>query len=290
MTDSNPAIGKSITADGYKVNYIEEGTGEPVILIHGAGAGVTAWVNWRHTMPTLARTHRAIALDMLGFGYTDFARGAVYSKEVWVDFLKSFIDALGLEKVSFIGNSFGGAMTLAFATRYPERVKNFVLMGAAGLSFDVKATAIFVNSETKVAPALTFVYQPSLENMRALVARFYYNRELLGDQFDEIVEHRHRLSLRPGAQENSQKMFPGTAQDTMNMLSSPAEKIAKIPHKVLVVHGREDHAVPVGSAIRMNELIARSQLHIFGQCGHWAMMEHRDRFNALISQFFNEKD
>src|SRR5271154_1325754 len=136
MTQTDPAIGKSVTADSYKVNYVEQGAGEPVILIHGAGAGVTGWINWRHTMPALAPTHRAIAIDMLGYGYSDHAKDGVYSTPIWVDFLKSFIDALGLDKVSLVGNSFGGAMTIAFAARYPERVKNFVLMGAAGLKFD----------------------------------------------------------------------------------------------------------------------------------------------------------
>ena len=242
-------------------------------------------------MPALTPTHRAIAIDMLGYGYTDHARGGVYSTPIWVDFLKAFIDALGFEKVSFVGNSFGGAMTLAFAVRYPERVKNFVLMGAAGLKFNVKANVIFAGPEKKVVPALNFKFVPSLENMRTLVRQFYYNPDLVdGVELEEIVEHRHRLSIRPSEQEDRRKMFPGTPQDTMDMLSTPDDQIAAIPHKVLICHGREDNAVPVRSAVRMNELILRSQLHVFGQCGHWAMMEHRDRFNALISQFFNEKD
>jgi len=58
--DTNSEIGKSITADGYKVNYLEMGTGEPLILIHGSGAGVTAWVNWNRTLPALAQTHRGL--------------------------------------------------------------------------------------------------------------------------------------------------------------------------------------------------------------------------------------
>src|SRR5271170_1045985 len=224
--DTNPEIGKSITADGYKVNYHEMGTGEPVILIHGSGAGVTAWVNWNRTLPSLSQTHRVIALDMLGFGHTDHARGDVYSNDVWVEFLKAFLDALGLEKVSFVGNSYGGAMTLAFATRYPERVKNFVLMGAAGLDYDV-------------GPAINkgFKYEPSLENMRILLSRFYYDKSLLTD---DLVEVRHRASLRPAVHETFRKMFPGTGQEIIASISTPAEQIAKIPHKVLVVHGRED--------------------------------------------------
>jgi pimeloyl-ACP methyl ester carboxylesterase len=274
--DAIPEIGKSIVADGYKVNYLELGMGDSVIMIHGAGPGATAWANWNRTLPALAQTHRAIALDMLGFGHSDRARGDVYSTEIWVEYLRSFLDALGLERASFIGSSYGGAMTLAFAARYPERVKNFVLTGAVGLNYDV-------------GPDLNegFAYEPSLENMRTLLSGFYYDNSLLAD---DLVEARYRASIRPGVQETDRKMFPGSGQEIIRNLSTPDDKIAAIPHKVLICHGREDVFVPVSNAIRMNELIARSQLHIFGQCGHDAQFEHRDRFNALIRQFFNEKD
>lgn len=271
-----PDIGRSIVAGGYRTNYHDMGEGDPVVLIHGAAAGVTSWANWRFTLPAIARTHRAIALDMLGFGYSDHARGQVYTKDIWVEHLKAFLDALGLEKVTLVGNSFGGAMTIAFAARYPDRVKDFVLMGAAGLDFEL-------------LPALAnaWGYEPSLEAMRDMVRQFAYDPGLISD---DIVEIRYRASIQPGVQEAFSAMFPEPRRQRIRDLSTPEDQIAALPHKALIIHGREDKFVPLSCGLRFNELIARSQLHIFGQCGHWAQIEHMARFHALVGQFINEED
>ena len=273
---ANSEIGRSIVAGGYRTNYHDMGEGEPVVLIHGAAAGVTSWANWRFTLPAIAQTHRAIALDMLGFGYSDHARGQTYAKDIWVEHLKAFLDALGLDKVTLVGNSFGGAITIAFAARYPERVKNFVLMGAAGLDFDLGP-----------ALAMAWGYEPSLDTMRELVRLFAYDPKLISE---DIVEIRYRASIQPGVQQAFSAMFPEPRQDRIHDLSTPEEQIAALPHKALIIHGREDRFVPVSCGIRFNQLIARSQLHILGQCGHWAQIEHMARFHALVSQFINEKD
>ena len=71
MSNSDPEIGKSVIAAGLKTNYLEAGEGEPVILIHGSGPGVTAYANWRFTIPPLAQKYRVLAPDIAGFGYTE---------------------------------------------------------------------------------------------------------------------------------------------------------------------------------------------------------------------------
>lgn len=71
MTENNPEIGLHIDADGIRTNYHHVGSGEPVLLIHGSGPGVSAWANWRMTLPALAKRYRVIAPDMVGFGFTE---------------------------------------------------------------------------------------------------------------------------------------------------------------------------------------------------------------------------
>ncbi len=67
---SSPEIGQSITAGGLNINYHDHGTGFPVLMIHGSGPGVSAWVNWRLVIPELAKDRRVLAPDMAGFGFT----------------------------------------------------------------------------------------------------------------------------------------------------------------------------------------------------------------------------
>ena len=119
---TNPEIGERIDVGGIGTNYIVTGEGYPLILIHGSGPGVTAYANWRGVLPDFGKHFRCYAPDTLGFGYTDFpADIAGFAMDRWVAHLIGFMDALGIEKAHFIGNSYGGALTLALATHHPER-------------------------------------------------------------------------------------------------------------------------------------------------------------------------
>ncbi len=75
--EDNPEIGATVQAGGIATNYHDSGSGEPVLLLHGSGPGVTAWANWRTVLPALARDFRVIAPDMVGFGYTGRPADAV---------------------------------------------------------------------------------------------------------------------------------------------------------------------------------------------------------------------
>src|ERR1700730_11380000 len=123
----NPEIGLQIRAADLDTNYHDQGVGEPVLLIHGSGPGVTAWANWRLTMPALARTRRVIAPDIAGFGYTERRPDTRYDMDFWVAHLTGLLDALDIEQTDLVGNSLGGALALAMAVRYPQRVRQLVL-------------------------------------------------------------------------------------------------------------------------------------------------------------------
>ena len=134
-TQSSPEVANSIDIGDYTLNYHDQGEGEAVLLIHGSGPGVTSWANWRGIIPDLSERLRVIAPDMLGFGYSKCPDDKVLDTDAWVESLISLLDALQIERASIVGNSFGGAIALALAKKYPERANKLVLMGAAGLSF-----------------------------------------------------------------------------------------------------------------------------------------------------------
>lgn len=272
MSDNdNPEVGRRITAAGLETNYHDVGEGEPVVLLHGSGPGVTAWANWRLTIPPLAQRYRVVAPDVTGFGYTDKTPDDRYDMDRWVAHLTGFLDALELRSVHLIGNSFGGALALALAVRHPDRAKRLVLMGAAGLEFEL-------------TPGLDAVwgYEPSLENMRELIRLFAYDQSLASD---ELAEMRYRASIRPGVQESYSRMFPAPRQEGIRRIAQDEAAVAALPHEALIVHGREDLVIPPRSSHRLHQLIDRSQLHVFGRCGHWTQIEQADRFVDLVASF-----
>src|SRR3546814_393551 len=135
MTNANAEVGRMVRAGSIDTNLHDVGAGKPVLLVHGSGPGVTAWANWRTVMPELSRRRRVIAPDMVGFGFTERPQGIRYGLDTWVEHLVGILDAMELDRVDFVGNSFGGGLSLAFAIRFPHRVRRLVLMGSAGVSF-----------------------------------------------------------------------------------------------------------------------------------------------------------
>ena len=272
---SNPEIGQSITAAGIRTNYHDSGgAGAPVLLIHGSGPGVSAWANWRLVMPALAQQARVIAPDMVGFGYTERPQDFVYNMDAWVRQAVGLLDALGIERTDLVGNSFGGGLSLALAIAHPERVRRLVLMGSAGVSFPL----------TEGLDAV-WGYTPSVENMRAIMDYFAFDQGLMSD---DLARLRFEASIRPGFQESFAAMFPAPRQRWIEALASAEADIRALPHQALVIHGREDRVIPLATSLTLSSWIQRSQLHVYGQCGHWTQIEHAARFARLVGDFLAE--
>lgn len=271
-----PEIGLEIIAAGYRTNLHDQGQGFPLLMIHGSGPGVTAWANWRGVIPLLAQSRRVIAPDMLGFGYSERPADAHYNQQRWVEHAIGVLDALGIEQTDVVGNSFGGGLALALAIQHPQRVRRLVLMGSVGVSFPL-------------TPGLDAVwgYTPSLDNMRHLLDLFAYDRSRVND---ELAELRYQASIRPGFQESFAAMFPPPRQNGVDNLASSEADIRALPHEALIIHGREDQVIPLQASLTLAQWLQRSQLHVFGQCGHWTQIEHAERFVRLVDNFLAEAD
>lgn len=271
---SNPEIAGSVMAAGIRTNVHDVGSGHPVLLIHGSGPGVSAWANWRLVMPELAQQARVIAPDMVGFGFTDRPEGQPYDMDAWVAQAVGVLDALGIAKTDLVGNSFGGALALALAIRHPQRVRRLVLMGSVGVPFAI----------TKGLDDV-WGYEPSFENMRSILDVFAYDRNLVND---ELARLRYEASIRPGFQESFSAMFPAPRQRWVDAMCSAEADIRALPHQTLIIHGRDDQVIPLSTSLTLSQWIARSQLHVFGQCGHWTQIEHAARFARLVRDFLAE--
>jgi 2-hydroxymuconate-semialdehyde hydrolase len=273
---ASPEVGTTIVAGGIPTNLHDLGSGDPILLLHGSGPGVTAWANWRLVIPALAEEFRVVAPDIVGFGFTERPDGVSYDLDTWTTHAVGVLDALGIEQAHVVGNSFGGSLALALAIRHPERVNRLVLMGSVGVPFDI-------------TPGLDAVwgYEPSVENMRSLLHLFAYDTSLTGG---DLAELRYRASIRPGVQEAFAAMFPAPRQASVDAMTHAAEDIRAIPHPTLVVHGRDDEVIPLANSLALLELIDNAQLHVYGHCGHWTQIEHADEFRVLIAAFFRRPE
>ena len=121
----NPSLSpRTIQIKGHTIFYVAKGEGDPLLLIHGYGAGF--WV-WEKQMDSLSRDYKVYALDIIGYGYSDRPK-IEYTPEAYIHFLRDFMDGLGIERASLIGNSMGGGIAWAAAALFPERVKKLILI------------------------------------------------------------------------------------------------------------------------------------------------------------------
>lgn len=265
--------GKFVSTGSFRTHYIEDGSGDPVILLHGGGAGADGFSNWTTCLPLFAKRRRAIAPDLVGFGHTDKPdpSGFTYSQDARNTQIIAFIEALGLERVSIVGNSMGGATALGVAMRRPDLVENLVLMGSAGIP-------------SAPSPELGAIlnYDFTLDGMRRIIAALANPDFVAGE---DQVRYRYELSVEP-ATRAAYTATMGWVRDN-GFGYSPGE-IQKVTTRTLVVNGKDDLVVPIASAYRFLELLENSTGYLIPQCRHWAMIEYPEVFSSVALDFLDE--
>lgn len=266
---------KFVQAGKLKIHYVEAGTGDPVICIHGGGPGASGWSNFKQNLPALSEHFRTMLIDLPQFGQSDKPVIEGSRLAFWAGTMRDFLDALGLEKAHFVGNSMGGGTSAKTAIDYPDRVDRLVLMGAAG-----HGNSLFTPSPTEGIRALRSYYDgPSPERMRALIKLFMSDQSRVTD---EVVKERYESSVDPDILDlHRRERAAGATAGAENV----AADLHKIRARTLIIWGADDRFVPLDGGLAFLRGIKGSQLHVFSDCGHWAQAEHADEFDRLVIDF-----
>ena len=123
--------------------------------------------------------------------------------------------------------------------------------------------------------------------MREAMSVMAHNQALVTD---ELVEMRYRATLREGAQEMFERVFPRPHQRWLDAQALPIGALEAITNEVLLIHGRDDRVVPPEVSWNLSRYLPNSQLHVISRCGHWTMMEHPRRFRQLVENFLAEEN
>lgn len=276
----------SVQAAGFRTFVYRAGTGrEPAVLfLHGSGPGVSAWANWRFALPVLGQRFDCIAPDLVGFGQSEHPDPPPSGMRAWMDTwlrqLVALLDEFGIAQAHVVGNSMGGAIALHLLWRHSKRVRSAVLMGTIGVPFQI----------TEGLDGTWGYYDhPSLERLTQIFRWFVYDPERVGGDLESIARQRYESTLDPDARRSFAAMFPPPRQRHVDELVVPDEVLARVDHRVLLIHGRDDRIVPLDTSLYLLDRLPRVQLHVFGQCSHWTQIEYRDQFNRLVSDFLAEE-
>ena len=276
MNQQFEGMGKTMVAAEHRTNYHEVGRGQPLFLLHGSGPGVSGWGNWKGVMAELGERFHVIVPDIAGFGFTEFKPESKYDIKLWVRHLVGIMDTLGIEKASFVGNSFGGALAIGLALFDKSRVDRIVLLGTPAGEFE---------QTPGLRSAAT--YEPSMDAMEAAMRLFPYDQSIITP---EMIRSRYEASARPGAQDALKRLVPQPNPDGPTIVKGfPAAAVAAIEAPVLVLHGREDRVVPPQCGLLLAQNIPGADLHLFGRCGHWVQVERRADFLRLVGDFMGQE-
>jgi pimeloyl-ACP methyl ester carboxylesterase len=258
------------------VNYVEIGEGGPIIFVHGIAG---CWRNWLENLPYFGRSHRAIALDLPGFGDSPMPSWEI-SMANYGRLIHDFCERLGIDQVgALVGNSMGGFISTEAVIEEPERFDRLVLISAAGISFAEWEGRMFDATARIVKAAIPFfggdrrVFWTRPRGRKLAFGRLFRNPNKLRP---EILAEQVRPGLQaPGFSDALTKIW---GYDTR-------ERLPEIEIPTMVVWGLKDQIVPVEGALGYHRLIPKSRLELFERTGHLPMLERPARFNPLLEEF-----
>jgi 4,5:9,10-diseco-3-hydroxy-5,9,17-trioxoandrosta-1(10),2-diene-4-oate hydrolase len=274
---------RTIDIDGLTLHYNEAGEGEEVLIaLHGSGPGASGWSNFKGNLPTFASEYRTLLVDQPGFGGSDKPKIHESTYTFVVRHLIGLMDALEIERAHFLGNSFGGGITVRLALDHPERAGKLVLMGPGGL-----AHLLFSPDPSEGRRILWDFFAPpgpSKEKLERFVRSMVWDQDLVTE---ELLEERWNSVNDP----DTLAGFVQTAMPDPAIIREFGAKqelwreLEKLDHEVLMIWGRDDRVQPLDAAFFALKRLRNARLHIFTRCGHWAQVERRDEFNRLVMDF-----
>ncbi len=259
---------------GITMHYHDSGAGPEgvVLFIHGSGPGASGWSNFKGNYPFLAEHgYRAIVPDTMGYGYSSKPETGTYQLEDVAAQYEALLRALGVGRVSVIGNSQGGAIAITMALRYPELVERLVLMAPGGL----ESRETYMEMEG-IKAMIRVLYKEGIsrETMRKVFSLQLHDPSKITD---EVIEERFQVA-QTQHKDNIARI----------QVANQEQRLSEIQCPVLCFWGVDDKFCPVSGATKVASGCARSRTMLIARCGHWVMVEYPKLFNELTLKFLRD--
>ncbi|MBV4359156.1 alpha/beta fold hydrolase [Pinibacter aurantiacus] len=241
-----------------KFRFIEEGEGEPLVLLHGLFGALSNFMD----LIEYFKHHYKVVVPMLPLFDLDILHTSVSGLEKYVH---KFIETRNYQNINLLGNSLGGHVALVHILKHPERIKSLILTGSSGLfengmgdTYPKRGDYEYIRKKTE----LTF-FDPKMAT-----------KELVDEVYD-IVNVRLKVI----------KIIALAKSAIRNNLG---EEISQIKQPTLLIWGNNDTITPPFVGREFNRLIPNSELHFIDKCGHAPMMEVPEEFNVILHKFLKK--
>lgn len=271
-----------VNVDGARVHYQEFGdtAKPPIVLIHGYTASVYVW---KTAAPMLAEAgFHVIAVDLLGFGYSEKPSWFDYSIQSQARMVSRFMNRLGIGRATICGSSYGGAVALNLTLDNPESVEKLILVDAVCNDEPKNHPILRLASLPGVGEAIT----PFLVDSKAFL-RMRMQGTLAKANHDMITDDRIESIRRPLFAADGHHSVLATSRNWhANRLEQDAHLINQ---PTLIIWGEEDTVIPIKHGHKLHEEILNSRFVVLKDCGHVPQEEKSEIFTELVSEFCRDK-
>ncbi len=263
---------KSITVQGINTVYLDSGSGQALLLIHGFSGNA---YNWIEVFGPLAKDFRVIVVDLPGYGKSGCPAKNQKATMIWyADFLAEFMDKIGAPQAVVVGNSMGGSIAAFLAVRHPEKVTKLVLEDAAGLKggkLELLKNLGTITAPAALIPVLHVVF-PVTEESQAKAPPSERKRV-------ELAELRYASDLRLcssiAMRQSAISLGTDYTEPVLNQIKAPT----------LIIWGSNDDLLPVATAEQFHQKIPGSQVQIIEGGVHTPMQWKPEDFVKVLKDF-----
>lgn len=267
-----------VDAGGVKTRYVNAGPKDApkLIMLHGMGG---SWENCFANFPEHAKYFDTYAIDMLGHGFTDKPDRLMTTAE-YVNHVKNFMDAMGIEKASFVGLSLGSWVSTKLAAKYPERVEKVSMLSAWGRLIakpDVNSPFFREGNKNRLAAAMN----PTWERMEKIFEGLIAKPE---QRLPDLLGLRMKIYAQPGMGKAMENIFNGLEYSWGDGYVTDEEaRSIKCPYLIYATVDHED--IFLACAYEYAKLIPNNRLVELKGASHWPQWEALEEFNRINLEF-----
>ncbi len=271
-----PAVSKHVEVDGLRLHYLEQGSGDPVLLLHG---WPTSSFLWRNVIGAVAERNRVLALDLPGFGRSDKPLDASYSFRFFTRTLDGFLDAVGVDGTGLAVHDLGGPIGLYWASQHPERLRKLALLNTLVYPQLSWAAWLFVIACRTPGVRRLMVNPRGLR--RAMRIGVADPSRLTEEVFRGVQEPFQTEADRRALIKAGSRLHPGGFREIGAWMPS-----VRVP--VRIVYGQRDRILPdvEKTMRRVADDVRSAEVTALPDCGHFLQEERPDEVGRLLGGFF----
>ncbi len=271
---NNPPTGRFLEVDGVQIHYLDQGEGEPLVLLHGSGSMFQDF-QCSGLIDLASQKYRVLAFDRPGYGYTERPRSKLWNPEEQAKLISRALRQIGVSRAIVLGHSWGASVAMAMALNDPQLVSGLVL--ASGYYYPTVRADVLALSAPAV-PVIGDVIRYSISPIISRVIWPLIMRRVFGPARipEKFAGFPKEMAIRPS------QIQASAAESAMLIPNAYAtrRRYTELSMPVIIIAGQEDQLVDTETqSARLHRELPRSVLHRISQAGH---MVHQSATEAVM--------